>query len=37
MLDKLQHNLVAPAIIADRHLFRQEQDNVEYLLSLLPR
>jgi dedicator of cytokinesis protein 3 len=37
MLDKLQHNLVAPTIIADRHLFRQEQDNVEYLLSLLPR
>lgn len=37
MLDKLQQNLVAPSIIADRHLFRQEQDNVEYLLSLLPR
>lgn len=37
MLDKLQQNLVTPGIIADRHAFRQEQDNVEYLLSLLPR
>jgi dedicator of cytokinesis protein 3 len=37
MLDKLQQNLVSPAIISDRHLYRQEQDNVEYLLSLLPR
>lgn len=37
MLDKLQQNLVLPSVIADRNLFRQEQDNVEYLLSLLPR
>lgn len=37
MLDKLQQNLVSPAIISDRALLRQEQDNVEYLLSLLPR
>jgi len=37
MLDKLQQNLVSPSVIADRNLFRQEQDNVEYLLSLLPR
>ena len=37
MLDKLQQNLVSPDVIANRHLYRQEQDNVEYLLSLLPR
>src|ERR1700722_9696678 len=37
MLDKLQQYLVSPAIISDRPLFRQEQDNVEHLLSLLPR
>ncbi|KAF7964947.1 hypothetical protein HWV62_1454, partial [Athelia sp. TMB] len=37
MLDKLQQNLVSPVIISDRSLLRQEQDNVEYLLSLLPR
>ncbi|TDL26056.1 cytoplasmic protein [Rickenella mellea] len=37
MLDKLQQSLVNPAITADRNLLRQEQDNVEYLLSLLPR
>jgi dedicator of cytokinesis protein 3 len=37
MLDKLQQNLVLPSVIADRNLLRQEQDNVEYLLSLLPR
>ncbi|KAL0956056.1 hypothetical protein HGRIS_002226 [Hohenbuehelia grisea] len=37
MIDKLQQNLVNKEIIADRHLFRKEQDNVEYLLSLLPR
>lgn len=37
MLDKLQENLVSPTVVNDRHLFRQEQDNVEYLLSLLPR
>ncbi|KAJ7675067.1 cytoplasmic protein [Mycena rosella] len=37
MLDKLQQNLVSPAIVADRNRFRKEQDNVEILLSLLPR
>ena len=37
MLDKLQQNLVSPSITVDRNLLRQEQDNVEYLLSLLPR
>lgn len=37
MLDKLQQNLVNPAIIADKNLLRQEQYNVECLLSLLPR
>lgn len=37
MLDKLQQNLANPAIANDRMLLRQEQDNVEYVLSLLPR
>jgi dedicator of cytokinesis protein 3 len=37
MLDKLQQNLVSPTIVADRQAIRSEQDNVEYLLSLLPR
>lgn len=37
MLDKLQQNLASPEIMSDRHAYRQEQDNVECLLSLLPR
>lgn len=37
MLDKLQQHLVSPAITNDRALLRQEQDNVEYLLTLMPR
>jgi len=37
MLDKLQENLVSPAIISDRQAYRAEQVNVEYILSLLPR
>ena len=37
MLDKLQQNLVSDGVVSDRNLLRQEQDNVEYLLSLLPR
>ena len=37
MLDRLQQNLVNPSIAMDRNLLRQEQDNVEYLLSLMPR
>jgi dedicator of cytokinesis protein 3 len=37
MLDKLQEKLVDPSILTDRNALRQEQDNVEYLLSLLPR
>ena len=37
MLDKLQQNLTNPNIISDRKLYLQEQENVEYLLSLLPR
>ncbi|GLB37233.1 putative DOCK family protein [Lyophyllum shimeji] len=37
MLDKLLENLVNPAIVADRLALRAEQDNVEYLVSLLPR
>lgn len=37
MLDKLQQNLVSPSVIGDRNRLRQEQDNVEFLLSLLPR
>lgn len=37
MLDKLQQHLTDPVILADRKAYRQEQDNVECLLSLLPR
>jgi dedicator of cytokinesis protein 3 len=37
MLDKLQHQLVNPSIVADRSALTQEQSNVEALLSLLPR
>ncbi|KAF8629938.1 hypothetical protein AX15_003177 [Amanita polypyramis BW_CC] len=37
MLDRLQQKLVNREIMADRHAFRQEQDNMETLLSLLPR
>ncbi|PFH51985.1 hypothetical protein AMATHDRAFT_74495 [Amanita thiersii Skay4041] len=37
MLDKLQQKLVDPDVITDRHAFRQEQENMETLLSLLPR
>ncbi|KZT27977.1 cytoplasmic protein [Neolentinus lepideus HHB14362 ss-1] len=37
MLDKLQQNLISPATISDRNLLRQEQDNIEYLVTLLPR
>jgi len=35
MLDKLQQSLVDPLILNDRNLLRQEQDNIELLLSLL--
>jgi dedicator of cytokinesis protein 3 len=37
MLDRLQASLIQPATIVDRKLHRQEQENVEYILSLLPR
>lgn len=37
MLDKLHQNLVNPEIIGNRKAFRQEQDNIESLLPLLPR
>ncbi|KAK2467786.1 hypothetical protein APHAL10511_000081 [Amanita phalloides] len=37
MLDKLQHKLVDREVIGDRHAFRKEQDNLETLISLLPR
>jgi len=37
MLDKLCTSLVQPGILADKGLLRKEQDNVDYLLSLLPR
>ena len=37
MLDKLQQKLVDREVIGDRHAFRQEQDNMENLLSLFPR
>ena len=37
MLDKLQQQLVSPTVAADRHMLRQEQENVEFLLMLVPR
>ncbi|KAI0268791.1 cytoplasmic protein [Gloeopeniophorella convolvens] len=37
MLDRLQQRLVDPEVLADRNALRQEQDNIDYLLSLLPR
>ncbi|TIB91721.1 hypothetical protein E3Q19_02279 [Wallemia mellicola] len=37
MLDKLHTAIVDPAISASRTLSRQEQDNVEDIMSLLPR
>lgn len=36
-LDVLHHALVDSAIASNRNLIGQEQDNIEYLLSLLPR
>ncbi|BGP02104.1 Deoxycytidine kinase 1 [Rhodotorula toruloides] len=36
-IDVVQNALVYPNIRSDRSLFAQEQDNVEYLLSLVPR
>ncbi|KAH9830756.1 cytoplasmic protein [Rhodofomes roseus] len=38
MLDKCLQQLVNPAVVSDRHLLKQEQDNIEYnLLTLIPR
>ncbi|KAG2364374.1 hypothetical protein BDR07DRAFT_1401549 [Suillus spraguei] len=37
MLDKLQLQLVSSSVMADRNLFRQEQENIEYILMLMPR
>ncbi|KAG6878530.1 hypothetical protein C0993_004428 [Termitomyces sp. T159_Od127] len=37
MLNKLQENLVSPEVRANPKLLRAEQDNVDCLLSLLPR
>ncbi|KAL1687532.1 hypothetical protein GGG16DRAFT_127866 [Schizophyllum commune] len=37
MLDRLQTSLVDPAVTADRRRLKQEQENVENLLPLLPR
>lgn len=37
MLDNLQQKLVDREIVTDRHAIKQEQDNIEALLSLLPR
>ena len=37
MVDKLQDFLSMPTGLDDEHVRRQEEDNVEYLLSLLPR
>lgn len=37
MLDKLQQNLVSEEITKDQRLLRKEQENVDLLLSLIPR
>ncbi|KIM29799.1 hypothetical protein M408DRAFT_328621 [Serendipita vermifera MAFF 305830] len=37
MLAQLQQSLINPVILSDRKLLRQEHDNVEYVLSLMPR
>ncbi|KAH8828153.1 hypothetical protein DL96DRAFT_1602008 [Flagelloscypha sp. PMI_526] len=37
MLDKLQENLVSPEISGDRHALKQERENVDNLLPLLPK
>ena len=37
LLDKLHRCLIDPAIKRDRHAFAQEQDTLEFILSLLPR
>ncbi|TRM69677.1 hypothetical protein BD626DRAFT_590586 [Schizophyllum amplum] len=37
MLDRLQQSLVDPEVVADRRRLKQEQENVENLLPLLPR
>ncbi|OJA18408.1 hypothetical protein AZE42_06392, partial [Rhizopogon vesiculosus] len=37
MLDKLQQQLVSSSVMADRKLFSQEQENIEYILMLMPR
>ncbi|KAL1743069.1 hypothetical protein HDZ31DRAFT_41774 [Schizophyllum fasciatum] len=37
MLDRLQTSLVDPAVTSDRRRLKQEQENVENLLPLLPR
>ncbi|KAH9485300.1 Dedicator of cytokinesis protein 3 [Psilocybe cubensis] len=37
MLDKLNQYLTDPAIVSDRAALNKEQDNVELLLSLIPR
>jgi dedicator of cytokinesis protein 3 len=37
LLDRLHGYLIDPAIVADNNLLSQEQDNVEYALSVLPR
>ncbi|KAG1904321.1 uncharacterized protein F5891DRAFT_1126689 [Suillus fuscotomentosus] len=37
MLDKLQLQLVSSSVMANRNLFRQEQENIEYILMLMPR
>jgi hypothetical protein len=37
MLAQLQQSLISPTTLADPKLRRQEHDNVEYVLSLMPR
>ncbi|KAK4052346.1 Deoxycytidine kinase 1 [Microbotryomycetes sp. JL201] len=36
-LDRIQLSLADPAVLSDRSLYGQEQDNIEYMLSLLSK
>lgn len=37
LVDKLHENIVDPSVVGNSHLLGQEQDNIEFVLSLLPR
>lgn len=37
LIDKLHERIVDPSIMSNRHLLAQEQDSIEFVMSLLPR